>query len=172
MSGKKLDQLKLTKTPTWINQDNIEKLKSADFQRFVRFFVINTPDKITSARGKEVSEYGYTDEEVLLEELLDGIPCVAKKSNIEKKDLTDSALINFPPSVLDERVCFAVSNNKPVTSLFIKIRDSLAHGRFNFGGSIKISYLIMEDINTNLNCSARLILKFTTLRQWIDKLEG
>lgn len=172
MSGKKQNQLRLTKTPTWIIQDNIEFLKKPDFQLIVRFFVINTPDKSTSARGKEISEYGITNEGVFFEELMDGIVYVTKAATIEIPDLTKAGLLDFPPKVLDERVCFAVSKDKAVTSLFIKIRDSLAHGRFNFGGSKKVPYLIMEDINTSLNCSARLVLKFATMKHWIEKIEG
>lgn len=103
---------------------------------------------------------------------MDGIMYVTKKQTIEVEDLESVGLSLFPPTVMDERVCFAVSNNKPVTSLFIKIRDSLAHGRFNFGGSKKMPYLIMEDINSRNNCSARMVLKFATMKRWIDKLEG
>lgn len=62
MSGRKQNQLKLDLHPSWINQDFIEKLKSSDFQLIVRYFVINTPDKGTSARGVEIAEYGIADE--------------------------------------------------------------------------------------------------------------
>ena len=172
MSKQKLDLLKLDKVPTWITQDNIEKMKSNDFQQIVRFFVINTPDKITSARGIEIAEYGYDDEEELFNELIGNIPCQKKNQSIEKTDLTEVNMLNFPPTDMKESMCFAVSNNKPVTSLFIKIRDSLAHGRFNIGGSPKMPYLVMEDINKSDNCSARIILKIKTLKSWIKKLEG
>ncbi len=172
MSKQKLDLLKLDKVPTWITQDNIEKMKSDDFQQIVRFFVINTPDKITSARGIEIVEYGYDDEEKLFKELIGNIPCQRKNQSIERSDLKAVNMLEFPPTDMNESMCFAVSNSKPVTSLFIKIRDSLAHGRFNIGGSPKMPFLVMEDINKHENCSARIILKVKTLKSWIMKLEG
>ena len=171
MGKKKRDTLQLDKNPTWVTKGDIKNFEKYEFQRIVRFFVITPPDKKISAKGKELSEYGVTDEDKMLEELLSGIRYMTRVQTIEIDDLRDAGLNEFPPSVMEERVCFAISGRKPVTSLFIKIRDSLAHGRFNFGGSEKMQYLIMEDINSKGNCSARMVLKMATLKKWIDKLE-
>jgi len=170
MPNKKLDLLQLDNPPKWITQENIDYLKKPDFQMIVRFFVISTPDKETCARGKEISEYGY-EEDKLFDDLIGEIPYL-KKGNLEISDLKSIELFDFPPSVPEEKICFTTNTDKPVTSLFIHIRNSLAHGRFNFGGSKKMPYLIMEDMNKPGNCNARMILKFATLKSWIKKMEG
>ena len=171
MSRKKLDLLKLDKIPTWITNENIDYLVKPDFQRIARFFIINTPDKSISARGREIKDYGIDDEATLFKKIIGRIPYKMVLTTLEKSDLAEEELLYFPPSFPEERICYAYNNNKQVTSLFIKIRNALAHGRFNIFLKGKIPYLIMEDINSNDNCSARIILKFATLKHWIDILE-
>ncbi len=168
----KQESLQLNKTPDWVNQDNIEFLNKQDFLLIVRFFVINTPDKKTSARAKIIIDYGIENESVLFDELIGDIPVKLSNRIISKNDLEEVNLSIFPPADLSERLCVAINKDKPVTSVFIKIRDSLAHGRFNFGGSRKNPILIMEDINTKSNCSARMVLRLSTLKSWIAKLEN
>lgn len=177
MAGKKLDLLKLNNPPEWITQENLELTQKPDFQRIVRFFVINTPDKKTCARGKEISEYGYDEEDKLFRQLIGSITSLTK-GNLEIADIQSVDMLNFPPSILDEKICFKTNKEgkekkgKEVTDMFKHIRNSLAHGRFNIGKRSSVPYLIMEDMTKTENCSARIVLKFKTLIDWIDLLEG
>lgn len=167
-----MKQLKLERVVTWINRDMDSIIKKQSFQKMLNFYILNAPDKKKNARAKAIYNYGIENEVDFFNELKN-TNIMIHKNNIGEEELKAAGLLQFPPSdaSLIESGCFASPKEKPVTNLLLHIRNSLAHGRFNIAGPEKDPFIIMEDINSNNNCSARLVIKLKTLNTWANMLE-
>lgn len=167
-----MNQLKLERVVAWINTDMDSIIKKQSFQKMLSFYILNAPDKKRNARAKDICKYGIEDEADFFNELKISNRMIYK-NHIGEEELMASGLLQFPPSdaSLIESGCFASPKEKPVTNLLMHIRNSLAHGRFNIAGSEKDPFIIMEDINSNNNCSARLVIKLKTLIKWTNMFE-
>lgn len=159
----------ISEVPAWVKNDNIDKLT----KEMLRFLIINTPNISISARAKVIASYGI-EEDKYLSYLKDSIEKWKSSGNnvLEEQHLLEVDLLRFPPANanLSERICFSYKDDELI-GLFTHIRNSLAHGRFNIAGSKSNPILVMEDINTSKNCSARMIIKIDTLKKWQNCLE-
>lgn len=98
-------------------------------------------------------------------------------STLEAMNLDGSICIEHPRGVLQQKTNVILKENGEVSitpgerrmeCLFRHIRNSLAHGRtyyFNNG------FIMLEDIDDNSKKTARLLLKFQSLIDWIEIIE-
>lgn len=159
--------------PTWISEANIDLIKKPKFNRLMSFYVINTPDARKSVRGKSIEEYNFEESE-LVDLIKKDIQFWESSGNgsIVMNRFVKSELDCFPPTAdFTERVCFSYTKNAEITCFFGHIRNSLAHGRFNITGSKKNPIMVLEDRNSEGNCSARIVLSLNTMIRWIDAFE-
>ena len=129
--------------PEWISNDSIDELSKTRNKDLLRFYIINTPDAARSARGKKIADYENIDESELLESIKQGFSKWEASGNgvIVEERLKKANLKDFPPAAdFSERVCFGFNKQNELTCFFGHIRNALAHGRFNIGGSEKILY--------------------------------
>lgn len=152
--------MKIEEIPEWI--DTTTKLTGDKFKKVFIFSVINFPVARKSARAITLSEdvavpIGYT--------------MVGKAAEMEEP-LNENNLMVFPPKGdLEERAVFTRSQNTVVLSFIDHIRNGIAHGRFNIVQNRKEEILILEDMNKNKECSARIVVKTNTLTKWIDEIK-
>ena len=86
---------------------------------------------------------------------------------LEKSGLKD----HFPHSFEKEVICFRNNKNNQFISAFYHIRNALAHGRFCIQNVNGEDFFAFEDVGKN-KVSARMILRKSTLLQWIELIEG
>lgn len=99
-----------------------------------------------------------------------------------EKQLVNSGLaeIDYRASNLKEGAVFFDSRKNQTLSLFVHIRNSLAHGRFYCFESVeKERWIVFEDVSQRRGkdpagvkrLSARILLKVKTLYSWIDLIK-
>ena len=171
---KETNVISIDEMPSWISTKDVNLIDRQKYAKLLRFYILNTPDKAKSARGKRISDYGI-DESEFLEQLKGEINKWTSSGNrvLVKSKFEEADLLDFPPSAdYTERVCIAYSNNDELTYFFGHIRNALAHGRFNISGPTKEPVLVLEDRNSYGNCSARMVIKMSRLVGWITQIEN
>ena len=166
--------ISIDEMPSWISTKDISLIDRQKYAKLLRFYILNTPDKAKSARGKRISEYGINESD-FLKQLKGEIDKWTSSGNnvLVKSKFEDVDLLNFPPAAdYTERVCIAYSNKDELTYFFGHIRNALAHGRFNISGPTKEPVLVLEDRNSYGNCSARMVIKMSRLVGWITQIEN
>ena len=169
-----VNTFRVEERPKWISDTNIELLTHPKYVQILRFYIVNTPDSEKSVRGKSITDCGI-DETVFLKDLKKDIIQWQSSGNniIVESKLDQVTLKEFPPKAdFSERVCFSYNKREELTYFFRHIRNSIAHGRFNITGPMKDPVLAREDRNSNGNCSARMILKMSTLLRWMEQIEN
>ena len=187
----------ISDTSAWIKKIPSEQLQDADFVRIVNFFVFHSPCKGLSAMGVSLAEYGWSNpwkspfylnkqlrQAATNYELLFSAQNRTSKKNqsaVEnkeaKKDMMEMALEksglkdHFPHSFEKEVICFRNNKNNQFISAFYHIRNALAHGRFCIQNVNGEDFFAFEDVGKN-KVSARMILRKSTLLQWIELIEG
>lgn len=152
--------MKIEEIPNWI--DTTTRLTDDRFKKIFIFFVINFPVPKKSARAIT---------------LPDDVAIPIKYKVAEKASEMEDMLVNnnlepFPPNAdFEERAVFTRSQNTVVLSFINHIRNSIAHGRFNIIQNREEGILVMEDMNKNKECSARVVVKTNTLTKWIDGIK-
>ena len=172
----------VTKSAGWING---EIPQSDEITRLIKFFVLNSPVEELSARIISLSDYGWHEPWKKPFWLNKQLKASASNHDIlyatdalGKMDeaLNKADLLSFPPTDLQERICFYDCKKNQFMSVFYHIRNGFAHGRFNIvGGTI-----VMEDVSTHrkgmssgtVPVSARIIIKTETLLSWIEVIEN
>lgn len=158
--------------PTWINNNDID-FSDSKIQKILDFYLLKTPSEKLSARGRTLESYGWNNTYDLKKkiglsnknsffifaETLKEMNGALKDSNLEKKFWENC----------NERVCLYTVKNQ-LNSLFYHIRNSIAHGRFDIIKKETGNIFIMEDVNKE-NISARMVLKESTLLNWIKIIE-
>lgn len=170
-----------TRVPTSYNDENL--------MRIIMFYVINTPCADLSARGIELSKYGWDssiwrndklkkqlfdvagikrNESFIAVKKLDEIKEACKKINLAKgfqRDREKERLVIYKPSKYNEflAICYHV-------------RNSLAHGRlamYPIKDSEDIMFVMEDGVARakKFQVRARMVLKKSTLLEWIDILE-
>ena len=171
----------------WITTDAIDAEK---FSRIFWFFVINSPVNGLTARQKSLLDYGWSKPwhkpyclRRKLNEMSTNKELIYSAQTYDAMDvaLRKSSLLVFPPLEINtERVCIYNGKRTQYLSLFYHIRNAIAHGRFSIVSNENESVLIMEDVtnkrkwmdNEKKTCSARMVLRISTLLKWIDYIEG
>ncbi len=180
-----------TKNPQWLKWIAPEKFNDKELFRIVVFFVFHSPCPDLSAMGKPLSEYNWHKPWASPYKLRDQLKEASSNPNLlfsadnldkmsqalEKADLKD----NFPNDFSTERICFYNDKHTQFISVFWHIRNALAHGRINIVDVKGECIFVLEDVNTRkknpsasneMAISARMIIKKSTLLQWIDIIEG
>ena len=146
--------------PNWIDKNT--KLTGDKFKKVFIFFVILIPNPKKSARAVNLPES--------IKMPIKKYECVKSASELDKT-LDSYNLLAFPPTgEFEERAVFTKSQKNYVLSFIDHIRNSIAHGRFNIISTGKKDILIMEDRNSNCDCSARIVVNLNTLSNWIDEM--
>lgn len=149
----------ITEIPSWI--DKTSKLTGENFKKIFIFAVVNFPVPRKSARAIPLPE----NVEIPIKYK------AGKTAHEIESTLADYNLMNFPPAGdFEERAVFVTSQNTVVLSFIDHVRNSIAHGRFNLVRNGKVDCLVMEDMNTNKECSARIVVKAGTLVRWIEEM--
>ena len=83
----------------------------------------------------------------------------------------------FPADLESERICVYDNMHNQFLSVFYHLRNAFAHCRLNMVDIDGECVFILEDVihekKTNaLKLSARMIIKKSTLLNWIDLIEG
>ena len=147
--------------PTWV--DNTSRITGDNFRKIFIFAVINFPVPKKSARAIPLSK---------------DVAMPIKSKNVEnasemEKKLKEKNLMEFPPTGdYEERAVFVKSQKTVVLSFIDHIRNSIAHGRFNIIRNGKEDVLVIEDMNRSKECSARIVVKVSTLVKWIDGIRA
>ena len=176
-------EISIPEKAQWVEPAVID---TEDFNRIFRFFVINTPADGLSSRQKKLVDYGWNTpwrKPYSLRRQLNHLsnnPFLifsAQKYDQMDTQMHKADLMIFPPSDTEtERVCVYNKLGTQYLSVFYHIRNALAHGRFNIDGDA----LLMEDAapkkkrmaEGTKSCSARMVLKISTLIKWIELIEG
>ena len=174
-------------TPLWLNWlAPAELLEDNDLFRIVIFYVFHSPCVGLSAMGKTLQGYNWNTpwrtpyklnmqlkEASSNKELIFSAKSYGTMSEaLEKANLLD----NFPSDLSKERICIYDCKKNQFLSVFFHIRNAFAHGRMNIVVDGEETIFILEDIS---NCqaeqckvSARMIIRKSTLLNWIDLIEG
>lgn len=173
------------KKPLWLGKLNIEVFEDKQFLRIITFFVFHSPVDNLSARQISLSEYGwkipwrkpwYLNKQ--LKQATSNYELLFSSASFKKMDeaLTKADSRNsFPSNIAKERICIYDCQKNQFMSVFYHIRNAFAHGRFDLKLFNNEEYYILEDVQKDkrgLKVSARIILKKSTLLNWIDIIEG
>lgn len=179
----KNDFLYVEKTPIWL-----EKLVNTDLidKSIINFFIIYAPfEDSLSSQNINMTNYGWSkdwyNDMKLIEKLnselskkdVNNIIMVDSKSKLKEQCTNELYNNKFYENLSRERAIFAKKKHPGYSSLFYHIRCSLAHGRFQIVKSGRDYYYIMEnieEINKLYALSARIILKRSTLKKWIEDI--
>ena len=189
---------KVQKEATWLQPISNEILKSENFNRIVKFFVLESIVEGTSARGKSlIKDYQWsnpwakpyylnrqlkqlsTDRNLLFSASI----YEQKKVKISKKletmdEALDKANLKLFPETSFERICIYNSKKNQIISTFAHIRNSFAHCRFNILEDGENIVYCFEDVDPNkdsqgkVKVSGRIVLFESTLLKWIDLIEA
>ena len=171
---------------TWVIDDPIQ---SEEILRVYKFFVLNSPVDGLSSRQKSLLDYGWNTPwrkpfsmRKKLNHLSSNHAFIFTAKNYEVMDaaLTKADLITFPPVDLKERACVHNGQATQYMSLFYHIRNSFAHGRFNTIQDDDDVIFVMEDAAPKKKwmaagqktCSARIVIRLSTMTRWMDLIEG
>ena len=150
-----------------------------DWNNIIRFYVFHVPVEGVSARAKTLKQFGWgnkskcSDFKLLKARLIEVAQLNGKQiDSVEKWDEMKRALIDnnlevFPSDYTTVRLTFRKDKSGICESLCNHIRNSFAHGRVAFYENAGETYVAMEDIDTDHDVTARLILTKTILLRWI-----
>lgn len=173
--------------PNWVNESDYA-LIAPYAEKLYRFYVLENPVDRLSAHCVGLAERGWESPWKYPEHL-----------NRKIKDASNSAHLFFSAARLEdvedalkraglleaheipeyETACFFNSERNQVMSCFCHIRNSFCHGRFKAFARNGEPWLALEDKSTQgvkgkdgKKLSARMVLRLSTLLQWIDIVEG
>ena len=141
-----------------------------------QFFVINTPIKSLSNKSISVEEYGWKTpwKKGNLKDALKGVSKIPdllysanNYKNMEDALIKANLFKNYKNSKV-EKICIYDNKRNQTLSVFYHLRNGLAHGRYSIYGAKNItnSYILLEDYYQE-RLSARIVLKISTLKNWI-----
>lgn len=161
-------------SPNWIKNNDID-FSDRNFQRIIDFYLLKSPAENLSARGRTLESYGWNNtydlkrKIGLISKLKPSMFAFADALKEMEEALKDSNLYQRFWENHKERVCLYIVKNQ-LNSLFYHIRNSFAHGRFDIIKTKTDNIFVMEDVNKKY-ISARMVLKESTLLNWIDIIE-
>lgn len=168
----------------WIAPDefNDEKLF-----RIVTFFVFHSPCSTLSATSRTINQYGwktpwrkpfYLNRHLKKASTNYNLLFSAKNYDAMDEALRKANLYDgFPADLESERICVYDNMHNQFLSVFYHLRNAFAHCRLNMVDVDGECVFVLEDVisekKTNaLKLSARMIIKKSTLLNWIDLIEG
>ena len=178
--------------PGWIKSVISNEYNDAELQRIVLFYVIHTPCEGISYSSKSMKSYGWKKDvwkKGALKRKLFNIANLETQTNFFSVTKTDDTkymfkkanmLSNFHTNRSEEKIAiYQPKGYNNFTGILYHIRNSLAHGRFTIYPVVKPDnldeiYFVMEDgvkKGDTFYVRARIILKRSTLLEWIDIIE-
>lgn len=177
----------VSENESWLRWITPDEFNDEGLFRIVTFFVFHTPCSSLSAMSKSLYEYGwktpwkkpyYLNKHLKKNSTNFNLLYSAKSYDaidiaLKKADLYD----DFPSNMQTERICFYDKMHNQFMSVFYHIRNALAHSRLNMVDVDGECVFIMEDVvrdekANKLKLSARMIIKKSTLLNWINLIEG
>ena len=173
--------------PKWLKWLSPDSFNDEELFRIITFFVFHSPCSDLSSMSKTLSEYGWSapwQKPYYLNKQLKQLSsnyellfsaCRYDKmdTELEKANLKD----NFPSDLSHERICFVNNKSNQFLSVFYHIRNAFAHCRLSIIEVDGECVFVFEDVQFNRNAdklkvSARMILRKSTLLNWIDLIES
>lgn len=170
--------------PEWLEWIAPEHFNDPDLFRIVVFYVFHSPCKNTSAIGKTLQEYGWSDPwkkpyclNEQLKQASTNCKLIFSANKLDQMDekLKEASLYDdFPSDLSTERICVHDCKKNQIMSMFRHIRNAFAHGRLNMREVNGECVFVMEDLGDRKKdkVSARMILRKSTLLKWIDIIES
>lgn len=153
--------MRVDEKPIWI--DSTSRLTGDNFKKVVIFSIINCPVNKKTARARKLPNNIKVPIDLIMKN---------NAGEIEEGLLNKNLMIFPPTGDWEERAVFVKSQKNKAISFIDHIRNSLAHGRFNVVLNAREEYLVMEDRDSNGACSARIIVKVRTLKEWFEGFEN
>ena len=175
------------RNPSWIDWIVPERFNDQDLFKIVIFFVFHSPCANLSTMSKSLSDYGWNTPWRKPYCLNKQLRQTASTYNLifsakgydemevalEKADLKDA----FPSDFSRERICIYDNQGNQFLSVFYHFRNAFAHCRLNMVDVDGECVFILEDVQPKKNAeplkvSARMILRKSTLLNWIELIEN
>lgn len=156
----------------------------------LKFYVVETPSPGLSARSIPLIDYGWTQPWKKAQQLNKKIKGAstnpdlyysAAKLNKMQEVLEKAKLLDYPEPRDDpfEAAAFFDCKKNQTLSLFYHLRNGFAHGRFCIFEFKREYWFAIEDVTSpgkgnptdNRRVSARIVLKYSTLRKWIKLIQ-
>lgn len=169
----------------WVK--GLEEKFQENFQKIVVFYLLETPCEEISYQSKPLKKYGWkkdvwSNKKGGLKEKMMNVSDLEFNSNLFRVNrLNDMSRIlskakmndSFQKNRETEKIVVYLSSRYKSTfmSVFFHIRNSIAHGRFSIYEKEGMVVYVFESgvkYEDKLSVRARIILKETTLLDWID----
>lgn len=126
-------------SPNWINPRSPNKQEYSTLYTIIKFYLINTPCRRTSAKGTDVSVWGQPPT-VLLDKLKTELGLVkgrnydCGKTKKEMKDLFARYALHTDFTSIQQNMVVFLDSTDCFQSIFKHIRNSIAHSRWKKSG--------------------------------------
>lgn len=171
----------------WLRWIAPEEFNDESLFRIVTFFVFHSPCSTLSAMSKTLDKYGWNTPWRKPYYLNRHLKRASTNYNLlfsaKNYDTMDEALKkanlydNFPVDLKSERICVYDNMHNQFLSVFYHLRNAFAHCRLNMVDVDGECVFVLEDVinekkTSTLKLSARMIIKKSTILNWIDVIEG
>ena len=176
--------VKAEKKCSWVVDISDDELNNKDTKRIINFYLFHTPIENVCAIARPLKNYGWNDPWHSPENLNIKMANATTNDSFLKEskyveDMKDSLEeIGFGENFLEdltcEKACIYADHESQYLSVLHHIRNCFAHGRFRIirQGRGRDVYYAFEDMSTNENVTARMLIKQTTLKEWIKIIES
>ena len=173
--------------PRWLQWIVPDRFDDKELFRIVTFYVFHCPSENSSYMRKSLKEYGWNTPcrkpyklNNQLKQVTNNEHLIYSSSTLKDMDvaLEKAELdIDFPNNIELEKICIYDSKKNQFESIFYHIRNAFAHCRINMMDKNGECVFIMEDgkpnkDKTKFEVSARMIIKKSTLLNWIEIVEN
>lgn len=177
----------VNRSEDWLRWIAPEEFNDEDLFRIVVFFVFHSPCSTLSSMSRTLDVYGwntpwgkpyYLNKQLKRSSSNYNLLFSACNYNAIEDALRNANLWkDFTNDLRTERICIYDNMHNQFLSVFYHIRNALAHCRINIVDVDGECVFIMEDVvperkHDRLKLSARMIIKKSTLLNWIDLIEG
>ena len=171
----------------WLRWITPNEFNDAELFRIVIFFVFHSPCPTLSAMGRQLADYNWNTPWKKPYYLNRHLKRASTNYNLlftaKSYDTMDVALKrgnlydDFPSDLKTERICVYDNMHNQFLSVFYHIRNAFAHCRLNMIDVDGECVFVLEDIvrdkkKNTLKLSARMVVKKSTLLNWINLIEG
>lgn len=169
--------------PFWVKESDLAFInENQDIKDVIKFFVVNSPCPNVSARGIDLTQYGWKEKNpskgsYLYNRLL-AAAGLMENETLFVHGKADKTKELFLEAKMSENFCCEVSTNRIaiinggnlIITIFRAIRNCLAHCRFTITAQDGVFLLAMENgvaTKDRLKVKARIVLKLSTMMEWV-----
>ena len=175
------------RNPSWMEWIDLDQFDDHDLCRIITFFVFHSPCSQLTSMSRTLEEYGWSSPwrkpywlNRQLKQASSNYELLFSASTYDEMEraLDNADLINsFPSDLTRERICIYDNQKNQFMSVFYHLRNAFAHCRLKMVNLDGECVFILEDVQPkkgqeNLLVSARMILRKSTLLNWIDLIEN